>query len=325
MTQPTAPTKRRDDPLISLVVPCFNEEHAIPIFMEAVNRALRDVRLEIIFVNDGSIDATLPVLIALSLEDDRVVVTNLSRNFGKEAALSAGVDLANGDVVVPIDCDLQDPPALVVTFIERWRDGYDVVYGIRSNRSNDSKTKRVTARIFYRLFNRLSYTDIPSNVGDFRLMDRVVIDAVKQMPERNRFMKGIFAWVGFTSIGVPYTRQIRPVGASKFSYWRLWNFALDGLVSFSTIPLRVWTYTGTLIAVSSVMYAIVIVIRTLVLGRDVPGYASIMTAVLFLGGVQLISLGVIGEYLSRLFTESKQRPIYIVNGIYRDGKQADAD
>ncbi|MFD2740139.1 glycosyltransferase family 2 protein [Sulfitobacter aestuarii] len=308
------------DPLISLVVPCYAESETVGLFIEAVDKALPDKRLEYVFVNDGSPDDTLDKLLAFCRRDPRVVVVDLSRNFGKEAAMSAGIDAATGDVVIPMDADLQDPPEVIHDFLDRWNHGYDVVYGIRNDRNSDTRSKRMTANLFYRLFNRLAETEIPRDVGDFRLMDRVVVDAVKSMPERTRFMKGIFAWVGFPSIGVGYVRAHRAAGTTKFNYWRLWNFALEGLVSFSTLPLRIWTYIGMSVALGSVIFALVIVLRTLVFGRDVPGYASIMTAVLFLGGVQLISLGVIGEYMSRLFLESKQRPLYLLQGIYREGK-----
>lgn len=239
--------------------------------------------------------------------------------------MTAGIDHAAGDVVVPMDADLQDPPEVLPKLLEQWRKGYDVVYGIRRDRSSDGRTKRVTAGMFYRLFNRLAHDEIPENVGDFRLMDRLVVDALRRLPERNRFMKGLFAWVGYPSIGVEYTRPERVAGETKFSYWKLWNFALDGLVSFSSLPLRVWTYAGMTVALGAVVFAVVIVLRTLVFGRDVPGYASIMTVLLLLGGIQLISLGVIGEYLSRLFIESKQRPLYLLQGVYQDGRHTDEE
>ncbi|MCL6284140.1 glycosyltransferase family 2 protein [Ruegeria sp. 2012CJ41-6] len=311
---------RRDDPLISLVIPCFAESDTVELFVSATYASLPGQRLEFVFVNDGSPDDTLAKLLALSIRDPHVVIVDLSRNFGKEVAMTAGIDVASGDVVVPMDADLQDPPEVILKFLKRWREGYDVVFGIRSDRHSDTRGKRVTAGLFYRFFNNLAQTQIPPNVGDFRLMDRVVVDAVKKLPERTRFMKGIFAWVGFPSVGVEYVRAERSAGTTKFSYWQLWNFALEGVVSFSTVPLRIWTYAGMSVALASVVFALVIVVRTLVFGRDVPGYASTMTAILFLGGIQLISLGVIGEYLSRLFLESKQRPLYLLRGIYREGK-----
>lgn len=314
--------KRTRDPLISLVVPCYNESDALEHFLPAVDAALPSQRLEFVFVNDGSSDDTMAKLIALSERDPRVVAVNLSRNFGKEIAMTAGIDQATGDVVVPMDADLQDPPDLINAFLERWQQGYDVVFGVRRDRSSDDRSKRWTAGMFYRLFNRLAERSIPENVGDYRMIDRVVVDALKKMPERSRFMKGLFSWVGYPSIGVEYARPERVAGETKFNYWRLWNFALEGLVSFSTIPLRIWTYVGGFVAILSLVYALGIVARTLVFGRDVPGYASIMVAVLFLGGIQLISLGVIGEYLSRLFVEAKARPLYLLQGVYKDGQHA---
>jgi len=316
---------RKADPLISLVVPCYKESETVERFVKAVDAALPRMKLEFVFVNDGSPDDTLMKLLGMSRTDPRLIIVDLSRNFGKEAAMTAGIDAAAGDVVVPMDADLQDPPELIHKFLEKWREGYDVVYGIREDRQSDTPTKRVTAGLFYRFFNRLSETEIPRDVGDYRLMDRVVIDAVKELPERNRFMKGIFAWVGFPSVGVGYVRAERSAGETSFNYWKLWNFALEGVVSFSTLPLRVWTYAGVTVAFGAVLFASVIVIRTMIFGRDVPGYASIMTAVLLLGGIQLMSLGIIGEYLSRLFVESKQRPLYLKRGIYREGRYADAD
>jgi len=316
---------RKADPLISLVVPCYKESETVERFVKAVDAALPRMKLEFVFVNDGSPDDTLMTLLGMSRTDPRLIIVDLSRNFGKEAAMTAGIDAAAGDVVVPMDADLQDPPELIHKFLEKWREGYDVVYGIREDRQSDTPTKRVTAGLFYRFFNRLSETEIPRDVGDYRLMDRVVIDAVKELPERNRFMKGIFAWVGFPSVGVGYVRAERSAGETSFNYWKLWNFALEGVVSFSTLPLRVWTYAGVTVAFGAVLFASVIVIRTMIFGRDVPGYASIMTAVLLLGGIQLMSLGIIGEYLSRLFVESKQRPLYLKRGIYREGRYADAD
>lgn len=318
---PLVPTRPRvADPLISLVVPCYKETESIALFVAAVDAHLSSHRIEMVFVNDGSPDATLQTLLELSARDPRVVVINLSRNFGKEIAMTAGLEHATGDVIVPMDADLQDPPEVILAFLDRWRAGYDVVYGLRSDRASDTMAKRTTAGLFYRFFNHLSQTEVPPNAGDFRLMDRVVVEAIKRLPERSRFMKGLFAWVGYPSVGVDYVRPERAAGETKFSYWKLWNFALDGIVSFSTLPLRIWTYVGCLVAVISVFYASAIVVRTLIFGRDVPGYASIMVAILFLGGIQLMSLGVIGEYLSRLFLETKRRPLYLAQGVYRNGQ-----
>jgi len=313
--------RRPVDPLLSLVVPVFNEEESIDLFLDTVVPMLeRDgLRFEIVFVNDGSRDDTFARLFDRGLRDRRVRIVNLSRNFGKEAALTAGIDHARGDVLVPMDIDLQDPPDLIGPFIARWREGYDIVYGVRAARMTDTAAKRVSAGWFYRVFNSMSPVRIPPNVGDFRLVDRRAVEVLRQLPERNRFMKGLFAWVGFNSIGVPYERPLRAAGTTKFNFWRLWNFALDGVVSFSTAPLRAWFYVGVVIAGIACLYALFIVTRVLILGIDTPGYASLLIAVLLMGAIQLLSLGIIGEYLGRLFLEVKARPIYVVEGVYEDG------
>jgi len=305
-------------PLISIVVPVFNEEHSLQPFLDVVLPVLEgtQVHLELVFVNDGSQDGTFERLLSIADQDSRVRIVNLSRNFGKEAAISAGIDHALGDAIIPIDADLQDPPNLILAFIDRWRDGYDMVYGVRTDRTTDAFSKRQSAAWFYHLFNRLSPLQIPPNAGDFRLLDRRVADAIRALPERNRFMKGLFAWVGFKSIGVPYDRPHRVAGQSKFSHWKLWNFALDGLLSFSTIPLRVWAYFGALVSFVAFLYACFIIVRTLIFGVDLPGYASLFTAVLFLGGLQLLSIGIIGEYIARMFMEVKARPLYVLEGLY---------
>ncbi|MSP76214.1 MAG: glycosyltransferase [Rhodospirillaceae bacterium] len=317
-------SRRPADPLLSLVVPVFDEDESIDLFIDTVVPILdRDrMRFEIVFVNDGSRDNTLACLLDRSAGDRRIRVVNLSRNFGKEAALTAGLDHARGDVLIPIDIDLQDPPDLVGAFIARWREGYDIVYGVRSTRHADTAAKRMSANWFYWVFNSLSPVRIPANVGDFRLVDRRAVEVLRQLPERNRFMKGLFAWVGFNSIGVPYERPQRAAGSTKFNFWRLWNFALDGVVSFSTAPLRAWFYVGVVIATVSILYALFIITRVLILGIDTPGYASLLIAVLLMGAIQLLSLGIIGEYLGRLFLEVKGRPIYVVEGVYEDGADA---
>ena len=313
--------RRPADPLLSLVVPVFNEEESIDIFLASVEPFLEraGLRFEIVFVNDGSRDDTLAHLLDCSALDSRVRVVNLSRNFGKEAALTAGIDHARGDILIPMDIDLQDPPDLFGPFIERWREGYDIVYGVRSARTWDTATKRISAGWFYWAFNTMSPVRIPANVGDFRLVDRRAIEVLRQLPERNRFMKGLFAWVGFNAIDVPYERPPRAAGSSKFNLWRLWNFALDGVVSFSTVPLRVSFYGGLAIAAVAVLYALFIITRVLLFGIDTPGYASLLIAVLSLGAIQLASIGIIGEYLGRLFLEVKGRPIYVVEGVYEEG------
>jgi glycosyltransferase involved in cell wall biosynthesis len=313
--------RRPAEPLLSLVVPVFNEEESIDLFLTAVEPFLESagLRFEIVFVNDGSRDDTLAHLLDRSARDRRIKVVNLSRNFGKEAALTAGIDHANGDILIPMDIDLQDPPELIGPFIERWREGYDIVYGVRSVRAWDTAAKRISAGWFYRVFNSMSPVRIPANVGDFRLVDRRATEVLRRLPERNRFMKGLFAWVGFNAIGVPYERPQRAAGASKFNLWRLWNFALDGVVSFSTVPLRASFYGGLAIAGIAVLYAIFIITRVLLFGIDTPGYASLLIAVLLMGAIQLVSIGIIGEYLGRLFLEVKGRPIYVVEGVYEEG------
>ena len=267
-------------------------------------------------VNDGSSDATLDCLLTLQQENPSIRIVDLSRNFGKEAALSAGLKAATGQLVVPIDVDLQDPPELVLDMIGKWREGYDVVLGQRVNRDSDSWAKRITATWFYRIHNKIADPQIPENVGDFRLMDRAVVDALNELPESRRFMKGLFAWVGFRTTFVSYARPERVAGTTKFNGWRLWNFALEGVTSFSTDPLKIWTYVGAFVALVSLMFAAYITIRVFVYGVDTPGYASVMVAVTFLGGLQLVGIGVIGEYLGRTYLESKRRPIYLVRHIY---------
>ncbi|GHB27998.1 glycosyltransferase family 2 protein [Salinicola rhizosphaerae] len=306
---------READWMLSIVVPVMNEEAAIGDFLAAIDAELggRVPELEILFIDDGSTDATLGVLREAAIRDPRVRVLSLTRNFGKEAAMSAGLDHARGDAVVPMDVDLQDPPALILEFIRQWREGgYDMVYGVRGARGEDTQAKRATAGLFYRFFNRLAESPIPSNAGDFRLMDRRVVEAIKRLPERNRFMKGLFNWPGYRACGVPYARPARESGKSKFNYWKLWNFAIDGFVSFSTWPLRIWMYFGAVIAAIAFLYILLLVGRVIVVGNDVPGYASIMTAILFFGGMQLLSIGILGEYIGRLFIEAKQRPLYLV-------------
>lgn len=300
---------------LSLVVPVLNEEVAVTVFLAAVMPHLQACApdYEILFIDDGSTDGTLARLKALHAENSRVRYVSFSRNFGKEAALTAGLAHACGDAVVPMDVDLQDPPELLAEFVRRWReDGYDMVYGVRVSRREDSRFKRVTAGLFYRFFNCLTHSPIPGNAGDYRLLSRRVIDTLLTLPERSRFMKGLYAWTGFSSVGVDYHRPARQHGETKFNFWKLWNFALDGLVSFTTVPLRVWSYVGAVTALLAFLYIVVIVAGVLFTGRDVPGYASLMSVVLFFGGMQLLSIGILGEYIARLFMEAKQRPLYVV-------------
>ena len=313
-----APAKpsRRKTPMISVVVPVKDEEKGLRPFIERVAPILEQVAKreswEILFVDDGSTDETIAAIAAAHFRDPRVRALSLSRNFGKEAAISAGLDHARGRAVVPMDVDMQDPPEVLVEMVAKWREGYEMVFGVRRSRESDSAAKRLTAGLFYRAHNWVSNDKIPENAGDFRLLDRKVVEAIRKLPERNRFMKGLFAWAGFRQVAVEYDRVEREVGASKFNYWKLWTLALDGITSASTAPLRVWSYVGALIAFFAMCYAVFITTRTLMFGVDMPGYASIMVSVLFLGGVQLISLGILGEYVGRILTETKQRPLYVV-------------
>lgn len=301
-------------PQLSLVVPVYNEELAIGLFYDAVchHPELSQLSLELVFINDGSRDATAQQLDLLQARDERVVVLHLSRNFGKEAALFAGIEHARGDAVVPIDVDLQDPLDVVPRLLAQWRDGADVVLAKRVDRSSDTTLKRFTAECFYRLHNRITHTPIEENVGDFRLMSREVVEAIKEMPERNLFMKGILSWVGFETRIVEYQRAERSAGTSKFNGWKLWNLALEGITSFSTLPLRLWTYLGGAVALFALAYAALMVFEKLLYGNPVPGYPSLMTAILFIGGVQLIGIGVLGEYIGRIYIESKRRPRYVI-------------
>lgn len=305
-------------PALSIVVPVKDEEQAITPFVERVREALGALKdpagrdFEILFVDDGSSDSTFDEIRRVHAQDGRVRAISFSRNFGKEAALSAGLDHALGQAVVPMDVDLQDPPEVIGEMIAKWREGFEIVNGIRADRDSDSLPKRITADLFYRTHNKLSADKIPKHAGDFRLLDRKVVDIIRRMPERTRFMKGLFAWAGFRQASVSYTRQQRQVGKTKYNYWKLWSFALEGITSASTIPLRVWSYVGVMVAMIALSFAVVLIIRTLIWGVEVPGYASLMVAVLFLGGLQLLSLGILGEYVGRIFIESKQRPLYVV-------------
>ena len=309
-----APARR--DPLLSIVVPVKNEEESIFAFVTRVGPILDKIcpgeGWEILFVDDGSSDATLVAIAAANQRDARVGALSLSRNFGKEAALSAGLDRARGRAVVPMDVDMQDPPEMLGEMVAKWREGFDMVFGVRRCRSTDTRAKRWTARLYYRAHNALTSDKIPENAGDFRLLDRKVVEVIKAMPERNRFMKGLFAWAGFRQAAVEYDRAERTTGETKFNYWKLWTLALDGITSASTVPLRVWSYIGGAIALVALAYAAFIVSRTLLFGNPVPGYASIMVSVLFLGGMQLLSLGILGEYVGRILTETKRRPLYVV-------------
>jgi len=303
---------------ISIVCPVYNEEDMIHLFMDALFTVINDIdrSFEIVFVNDGSSDNSLDVLIKEKKIRKNIRIINLSRNFGKEAALTAGLDHAAGKAIIPIDADLQDPPGLIKELIARWEDGYDVVLAKRGDRSTDNFAKRNTAHLFYKIHNRVSRIKIPDNVGDYRLITRKVASAIHKLPENQRFMKGIFAWVGFKTAVVEYKRGPRKAGKTNFNSLKLVDFALDGITGFSTIPLRIWLFSGTLISMTAFFYGSYIFFRTILYGIDLPGYASLLTTILFLGGMQMIGIGVIGEYIGKMYMEAKRRPPYIIEGMY---------
>ena len=299
---------------ISLVVPVFNEEEAIPIFYKTVREfdALKQHEVEIVFINDGSKDATESIISAISIADPLVISLSFTRNFGKEPALFAGLDHASGDAIIPIDVDLQDPIEVIPHLIEKWQSGADMVLAKRSDRSTDGRLKRKTAEWFYKLHNKISNPQIEENVGDFRLMSREGVENIKLMPERNLFMKGVLSWVGGTTDVVEYARAERVAGSTKFNGWKLWNLALEGITSFSTFPLRIWTYIGLFVASVAFIYGAWMIIDTVAFGNAVRGYPSLIVSILFLGGVQLIGIGVLGEYTGRIYNEVKVRPRYLI-------------
>ncbi|MFZ2268792.1 MAG: glycosyltransferase family 2 protein [Azonexus sp.] len=305
-------------PLISVIVPAYNEEAVLAAFharLSALFHQLPAYRCEMIFVNDGSSDRTQEIIDELCACDRRVASVNLSRNFGKEIAMTAGFDHARGDAVIVIDADLQDPPELILDFVSEWEKGFDIVYAMRTHRDGETWLKKATASAFYKVMDQLSgKVKIPRDTGDFRLMSRRSVDALLQLREQHRFMKGLFAWVGFPSKAIKYRRDPRAAGETKFNYWKLWNFALEGITSFTIAPLKFATYLGLLTASLAFVYGLWIIGKTLFLGHDVPGYPSLMVTMLFLGGVQLFFIGVLGEYLGRIFGETKQRPLYFVQG-----------
>lgn len=299
---------------LSIVVPMYNESSNLDEFYNRITSVIDSTgySYEVICINDGSKDDTIFQLYRLHEKDSRIKIIDLSRNYGKEISMTAGIDFSCGKAVVIIDADLQDPPELIPQLIEKMREGYDVVYAVRLRRDGDTILKKTTAFLFYKIMEKLSPVIIPKNSGDFRIMTRQVVNAIKSMREHHRFMKGIFSWAGFRQTGIPYLRMPRYSGKSKFNYWQLWNFALEGITSFSFLPLQIATYFGILIAFSSMLFAFYIFLDTLINGNPVPGYPSLMVAILFLGGIQLISLGVIGEYIGRIYNESKVRPLYFV-------------
>jgi polyisoprenyl-phosphate glycosyltransferase len=310
----TKTSKAADAPELSVIVPVLNEELNVPLIVERLTAVLATCTAshEILFVDDGSRDGTLSAIAGLAKIDPRVRAISFSRNFGKEVALAAGLDEARGAAAVMIDADLQHPPETIPAFVAKWREGYDMVYGQRVDRTMDGRTYSRLAQRFYHLFEKLGEMPLPEGAGDFRLVSRRVIDALKRMPERARFSKGLYAWVGFKQVGVPYEVAQRVHGETKWNYTKLFRFAFDGLTSFSTAPLRMATYTGVIISVLAFLYAFLIIVETLVLGRSVPGFPSLIVSVMFFSGIQLIFLGVIGEYVGRIFAEVKERPLYIV-------------
>jgi len=303
-------------PLLTVVIAAYNEAQAIPLLqprIAAALDALSGVDGRVLYVDDGSQDDTWAVLQALVANDPRVSALRLSRNFGKEAALTAGLDRVQAGAALILDADGQDPPELIGEFVRQWQAGYDNVHGTRMERDGESWIKRGTAHAFYRVIGRLSKTPIPADTGDFRLLSPRALAALRELRERHRFMKGLFGWVGFNQIAVPYHREARVAGRSSFGFWKLWNFALEGITSFSTAPLRVATYVGVMTAVLAFAFAIWVVLKALLWGDPVAGWPTMMTVILFLGGMQLVALGLIGEYLGRLYEESKQRPLYLVD------------
>ncbi len=299
---------------LSLLVPMYNEEEVIAEFFAEIVPILEKLPIgwEIVCVNDGSKDRTLELLRGWNARESRIKVINLSRNFGKECAMTAALDYATGDAVIPIDADLQDPPELIPKMVELWMQGFDVVNAVRSSRNSDTLMKRLTAKWFYRIINNISHVEISPDTGDFRLLSRRACDVLRSMRETRRFMKGLFSWIGFDTTFVYYERKQRAAGTTKWNYWKLINFAIEGITSFSTVPLRIATYLGLIAALVSLSYALLLVIDTLIFGNPVQGYASLMTAVIFFGSVQLIFIGVLGEYVGRIYDEVKRRPVYIV-------------
>jgi glycosyltransferase involved in cell wall biosynthesis len=312
------------DPTFSVVVPAYNEAGSLPALMVRLVPVMDALGegWEVVLVNDGSTDATLDAMQQLRAVDPRIAIVNLSRNFGKEAATTAGLDHARGDAVILLDADLQDPPELIPELVAAWRRGFDTVYAQRRERVGDTWLKRATASAFYRVMSRTGPVQVPRDTGDFRLMSRRVVEALGELRERHRFMKGLFAWVGYPSTAVPYDRAPRHAGSSAWSYWKLWNLALEGITGFTTAPLRVATYSGLLIGAGAAIYLTVIVVRTVLFGNEVPGYPSLLAVVLLLGGAQLLTLGIIGEYLARVFNEVKRRPLYLTERFEPSGGDA---
>ena len=306
---------RKVAPTLSLIVPAYNEQEGLPECHRRATAALQAVGLsyEIVYVNDGSADTTMQVLRRIQTQDPCAVVVSLSRNFGKEIALTAGLDHARGDAVVVIDADLQDPPELIGKLVERWREGHDVVYARRIRRDGETWLKRLTAHAFYRVIGGMGRVRVPADTGDFRLLSRRAVDAVRSLREQHRFMKGLFAWVGYSQVAVDYERDPRAAGQTKWNYWKLWNFALEGITSFTIAPLKLATSVGLVVALTAFAYAGLIIFKTLIYGDPVRGFPTLMVTVLFMGGVQLLSVGILGEYIARIYEEVKCRPKFILD------------
>ena len=304
--------------MLSVVTPMYNEEENISMFLSKLIPILNKItpNYNVICVNDGSTDNTLEKLKEKRNTHSAIKIINLSRNFGKDKALTAGLDYTQGDIVIPIDSDLQDPPELIEEMVNKWKEGFDVVYATRRIRHGESWFKKSTATFFYKIINAISEIPVPKNTGDFRLIDKRVVEAIRRLPEEARFMKGLFSWVGFRQTSIMYDRQPRFSGKTSWNYWKLWNFALDGFTSFSHLPIRIWSYIGITISLLSLVYAIAIITYVITKGIDVPGYASLMVVTLFLGGIILIGLGVLGEYIGRIFIEVKRRPLYLVSELW---------
>ncbi|MAC03446.1 MAG: glycosyltransferase [Gammaproteobacteria bacterium] len=304
---------------VTIITPFYNEEENVDVFFEEVSKVtdeLGSYNFSYICIDDGSNDQTLTKLITHQ-ESKTIEIIEFSRNFGKESAITAGLDHFNADIAIVIDSDLQDPPNLIIQMLNELNDGYEVVTATRTDRSEDTFFKRISARLFYKAHNAFSEHQIPENVGDYRAMTAQVVQEIRRLREKNRFMKGILSWVGFKTTTIDYKRPQRKKGETKFTIWKLWNFAVDGITSFSSMPIKVWTYIGVLIAFVSLIYALFILTRTLIFGVDVPGYASILIFILFLGSLQLISIGLIGEYIGRIYMEVKERPIYVVKRVHK--------
>jgi len=312
---------------LSIIVPVFNEEAVLREFHQRVSTVLdglSGMTGEILFIDDGSSDKSVDIIRDLISRDERISLLRLSRNFGKEAALTAGLDNVDSDAVIIIDADLQDPPELIPRMLELWREGFDTVYGQRTERHGESFVKIATASMFYRLMGGVGRVSIPRDTGDFRLISRRAVNALRSLPESNRFMKGLFSWIGYPQVALRYSRDARHAGDTKFNYWKLWNFALDGITSFTTLPLKLASYIGVLLAFGSFVYGAYVIIKTILWGDPVPGYPSLMTVVLFMGGIQLMFLGVLGEYLGRMFDETKRRPLYLIDEYLKQGKSKDS-